>query len=1001
MKAARPLLIGISVIIVVLLIAFAIAMNTSVQTWAARRELARQPNMRGTVGEVSVGFHRTTVKTLKVESRGAVLTVPSLELEMPVLAAGLQRRVDVHQLTAKGWTLDLSKVADLSKLASLGASPSSTREAIAQNGFSLLSSAYAADASSSQAKAASGFAGIFGQLQLPVDLSVDAMELEGEVILPPQIGRVTSRLRVVIHGGGLKAHQEGTFITEVGGATSDGGAVTLHGTISAKMDTPRSFTELTLKMDSSASGTQLPGGVTLHVDATAARTPSGETYTTLLSTREKDLATLKADYTVATSHIAGTWQVNLRDTDIAPFLLGRKTPTFTTKGQGSFDTGTALDEVHATGSFDLAADHLEFLRPELSSVGATSLVADFDMLQHGDSLRVERLNATMAGSAPVATVTGLQSFEFNLKSGELRVADPSKDLVGISLTGLPLAWARAFLGPIQITGGDVRGEFALSAREGGLGLRPVQPLSVQGVSVANAGAPLLNGVDLLLSASGDYTPAGWQADVKELVLSHGGVALLSLAAKAGRLAGANQPLKATGQWTGDLAAWAVQPVAAGKFQLANGAAKGDFKASIDGTKALETTLSLSDLVANSKEKLPAVRFELRADIASDGKTTFNAPVTFTIEKRVSDLLLAGVLTPGAAAFNIDARLTSGKVVMQDVQLLALLVPKAPAAPETPDSPDEKPFWGALTGQVTLAIKQLVYSEAFEVSDVAGTLRLEPTALTLQDVRAAFGPDSDLKLSGGMTFDAKVSSAYSLVADVALNNFDTAPAFKALDPAKLPTLEARVNLNTHVVGTGTNVPDVAEHARGDVQVTAKSGLFRALSADVSDKIQKTQSTVAAIGGILGGLTGKKEYADYANKTQILTDITKALSEIPFDQLNVTATRDPELNMVLKDFTLISPEVRLTGGGTIQHVEGIALLAQPLNLQLNLGARGKLADLMKRAGLLEDKKDNLGYAAFVTPIKIAGTLEKTNTSELKNALLNSALEKGGLLDNLLGK
>jgi hypothetical protein len=160
-------------------------------------------------------------------------------------------------------------------------------------------------------------------------------------------------------------------------------------------------------------------------------------------------------------------------------------------------------------------------------------------------------------------------------------------------------------------------------------------------------------------------------------------------------------------------------------------------------------------------------------------------------------------------------------------------------------------------------------------------------------------------------------------------------------------------------------------------------------------------VAAIGGLIGAVTGKKEYADYANKPQILTDIAKALSEIPFDQLNVTATRDANLNIVLKDFTLISPEVRLTGEGGVRYMEGVSVLAQPLALQLTLGARGRLADLLKRASLLEDKQDNLGYVAFVVPIKIGGTLAKTDTSELGKALINSALERSGLFDSLLGK
>jgi len=37
---------------------------------------------------------------------------------------------------------------------------------------------------------------------------------------------------------------------------------------------------------------------------------------------------------------------------------------------------------------------------------------DFDLTQHGDVTHVERLTVTFAGAEPVATVTSLQSLDF-------------------------------------------------------------------------------------------------------------------------------------------------------------------------------------------------------------------------------------------------------------------------------------------------------------------------------------------------------------------------------------------------------------------------------------------------------------------------------------------------------------------------------------------------------------------------------------------------------------
>ena len=566
---------------------------------------------------------------------------------------------------------------------------------------------------------------------------------------------------------------------------------------------------------------------------------------------------------------------------------------------------------------------------------------------------------------------------------------------------MPLAWARLFLGEFELSGGDVRGEFAASAREGGLGLRAKTPLTIAGLAVGQAGEVWLHELDLALDASADYTPQGWQAQVVRFDVRRKGATLFTLDAKAGQLAGENQPVKLAGRWGADVAGWIAQPVLASQLALARGNAQGDFVASLDGTQAIEARVNVSGLVAATGEALPAFALDLRTDLAPTGVATFSAPLTVTLGARKSDLAIGGTLTPRGEAKTIDARVTGDLVHLQDLQLLALALPAGDAPDAESGAKGEGPFWRDVDGQVSLALKRVIYGDSFEVTNVGGVLRIDAATLKLDGVRAVFGPESDLKLSGGLQFEAATPQPYALAADLVVTNFDTGPAFRAIDPAKLPTVEARVNLATHVTGRGADLMEVAERARGDLQVTGRSGVFRALSADLSDTVQRTQSAVETIGGLIGAVTGKQEYADMANKTQIVSDIAKKLAEIPFDQLNVTASRGDDLNLVLKDFTLISPEVRLTGAGAIRHVEGASLLTQPLAVEFKLGARGQLADLLKRAGMLEARADNLGYEAFFTPIKVGGSLANTDTTELRRVLRNYALEKSGLLDGLLRK
>ncbi len=967
-----------------LLAAVVLVFNASFQTWGARKALAGRPGLTATLGSLSVGLSRVEVSQLRLESNGAVLTLPALVAELPVVSAAVSDKVRVGLLRAHGWTLDLTRSPALA-----AAAPGAT-----------------APAEAAVAAVTPLFQGAFAQLKLPVDATVNGVDLEGVVILPAMPDQAAARIRVTVRGGGLAAGQDGRFNLALSGAAADGGAFTLRGEFVAVMDTPRTFGRLTATVDAAVSGPRFPQGVKLNARLEAARSPGGETYHLVLTGDGKNLADVQAEFAAAGARLTGRWKLDLHASDLAPFALGRELPVFAIAGEGGFETDVSFAEVHAMGRLQASVDRLAVIRPELAAVGAVTLAADFDVLQHGDSLRVERLNATVTGAKPVLSVHALQSFEFNTRTAGLSVADPAQDLLWLSLQGVPLAWTRPFLGDLTVTGDDLRGEFAASARAGGLTLRSKSPLALNRLGVTRAGAPLLREVNIGATVTGDYAPQGWQVSVSDFSARSGGASLLTLDLKAGQLAGKDQPLKASGHWSANLPAILAQPVAAGPLKLVSGTAEGELTASLgDGAKQFQAKLKLSNLVPETRETLPTVTSDLRAEIDRAGKIAFSVPLLFERAGRKSDLLVAGTLTRAAGGIALDARLTSDLLVAEDVQILAAPLAGPPSAAATPGAAaaaqDVAPFWQGISGQVSLALKKVTYTDQFQVSDVGGTIRVGEGALRLEGVHAGFGADSDLKLTAGVTFTPKAAVPYAMTADLAVLNFDTAPAFRALDPAKLPTIEGRVSLTSRISGDGKNLADLADRARGEMELTSKGGLFRALSSDVADKVQKTQTTVAMIGGFLGTVTRNKDFENINNKAQILTDIAKALAEIPFDQLSVTATRDASLNVVLRDFTLISPEVRLGGSGQITHEDGVPLLAQPLNVELKLAARGRLSDLMKRASLLENKQDSLGYTAFLVPLKIGGTLEKTDTTDLRNALLNSALEKSGLLNTLLGK
>jgi hypothetical protein len=446
MKPLRILLLGAAVVGGIAAALAAVALNSRFQTWAARRALASRPVA---IGTVAVGLDRLEVTDLHVARGGAVLDLPELQAELPVLSAALGHRVLVRRLTAAGWTLDLSR-ARLGRLAaglSKGRDGPPARPQLADdwdgaNGrpgrpsppFSLLSSAYADEATASAA-AAEVFGGLFHRLQLPVDLQLDGLAVEGDVVLPPAPGSAAPvRVHVVLSGGGLAAGREGRFVFAIK-AASTGSVVTADGTLAAEMDTPRTFVRLATRIDAAAVSGKFSPGTKLAVELKAERAAGSEDYQLGVAAGNRDLATIRANYTGATHGVAGTWKVDASDDDLSPFVLGRPLPAFAAAGGGRFETDATLGNLSVSGRLGATVDRLGLLRPALAAIGALKLTAEFDLGVRNGELRVERLTATLAGAQPIAEVAALQAFAFNGRTGALEVADPARDLVGIRAPG--------------------------------------------------------------------------------------------------------------------------------------------------------------------------------------------------------------------------------------------------------------------------------------------------------------------------------------------------------------------------------------------------------------------------------------------------------------------------------------------------------------------------------------------------------------------------------------
>jgi len=1021
MRLIRIVLLFGAGLLALLLLGAVLALQSGVQTWAARRYVAAHPSWRTSVGSVSAGLDSVRLRDLRIERHGVVFTLPELEAELPPWALLLGRPVPIRRLVAKGWTLDLTRWSG--RWGRAPAVPAATASA------SLIASARAEPAAAAPlppAESETVFRGLFDRLNLPADLRLENLDGEGDILLAPPVGPATVALRVHVRvsGGGLAPGQTGRFAYDLAQSLPSGTAllnsVTAQGTIEATLGAPGTFTRLNLRIQAAAHGGRLPGEVRLAGDLGAVRGPAGEGYTATLRRDDKELASVSADFVAASPRLAGAWKFNLADSDVSPFALGRLLPVFALVGDGRFDTDETLALAHVSGELNATFDHLGVVWPQLSEVGTASLKADFDLTHRHGLFRVDHLRAVVTGEEPVLTVQALQAFAFNAASGELQVADATRDLLSIDLEGIPVEWIWPFLPNLRLTGDPIRGHLVASARGGGLALHSTVPLGIAGLSAARGGRLLVQDLDVSLGLAADCTPQGWQANVDGHASDVAGgsgrgltpalAPLFSVSAKIGRLVGAAEPIKITGQFSGYLPAWAAQPgfpavpalmlaspqSPGGLARVTGGALTGDFSASVAAESSLEAKVLLTDLALASDlgvERWPRVTAEVRASSDRAGRIAFTAPWTFErADHGKSDLTLEGTLAPTRRGLAFDGRAASNRLVLDDAKILGVLwvLPKIVAA----ESPD---------GRLALALKE-VENGRWTATGVKGQLYAVPGALEIDDVAGAFAGGGDFKINGAFSH-AGPATPYALQAEVVVNHFEAAPVFRAIDPERPPILEGRCSVTARVAGRGASPHEMLSRISGDFALSSQEGVIRALRAEVVDDIKQAPSRLSKAVDSVTSLFGKSEAAQsYIDKQgRVVVKITEAFKEIRYDQLRIRAQRDEGLSLHLAEFSLISPEIRLAGNGQITHQDGVVIGAQPLDLTINVRARGQLAELMNEVGLLNGREDDLGYTGLTSAVVLGGSLDDIDETQWKELLIKAAMRKaaGSLLDKLLGK
>ena len=1002
MKFLRFLFKSLATVAAICAFVAVVALTPPFQTWLARTELDGRPGLGASLGSVWAKFGRVEAEDLRLAIGDAVLTVPSAEARLPIIDTLLHRRIFLGGLVAKGWTLDLSRI------------PGAAREraaAAAEEGAGPAANPPAAAAAPARA-AAVAFAGLLSGWALPADVSLDGVDLDGDVLVAAAEGQAPVRVHVAVRGGGAAAGREGSFSIDAEtvdpetGPLADSGSV--HGRLAVAMDSPRTVGRAGIDARVSVRSGPLREDVAVTAGASADRAAGSEHYALEVARGSRRLAAVQADFAAAARRCSGTWKVDFVDSDLAPFMHGRPLPSLTGAGSGSFDADSGFDELHAVGQVSAAAARLGIFVPPMGDTATANAALKFDLIKSGHALKFRQFLASFHGDRQVLDVRALQPFKFDWASGAVAAAEPGSGLLDVAFEGLPASWLPALPGGVAFSAGEASGGFLVRATGAGFAVSPgAAPIRVLGFSMRSPSGASVSGLDASLTMTAESDDRQLVVNWAPLTIDSAGRRLASLEARGTRHAGENGTVAVSGKWTADFGAIASLPNLAALSWLPGRAAAGEFTGNVGSACDVEGKV---DIAGRDPSRSFSATFN--ADVDASGAGDFLVPVKITTGKSVTDISAEGSWGRQRLDPRVELKLTGADV---DLDLLLLLArplaaaagaqvaARAPAegAVASPWPRDTVPFWGDWAGSVKLSFDKLRTGDQ-DFADVGGTFEIDHRSIELEGGHAELPPKSLASVTGTITFDPSEARPYSLKAALApVANLDSALLLPP-QPGQDPVIEGHFTLAGTVTGTGASLGDLLGRTQEEFQLSSTNGILRLLTTNVADAVPEAAEPVAdsldGVGNFVGSvLLGIKGHSIDPSKNKVsktaeaVLNFTNQVSEIGFDKVTVTAVRGPDRTIRLADLEMIAPDEHLKGTGQITYARGLTVSQEPLTLALRLGVKDVAAKLLSSVGLLSKEKDALGYPLLGQPVRFGGSLVHIDDKEWHDLLAKAAAQK----------
>lgn len=667
---------------------------------------------------------------------------------------------------------------------------------------------------------------------------------------------------------------------------------------------------------------------------------------------------------------------------------------------------TNLNTTPATAfTAQIQAKLLTLLKPFLPiDPGPLTIATKVEGRHEGQSLQVASASTLVNRDNGVllASVDLKQPMKLDLKTTTFAFANPESPAAVVKLGEIPLAWAEPFVAKSKLAGTFAGTALEVSLRSvDDLSVNTTGPVVLQGVSATMDGKALVQALTLTTDFKASKKGDAIGFDVRKLEVKQGDTALAGLTVAGQAKLGAKMTVAAKGSLDADVAALMKQPALAANATLASGLLTATFDATLADAIQATAVITGRKLVAKAENRpLGDLDVKLNATVKTDGSGTITLPVTLAYGDRKSDVSIDGAFgkAAGRETFLFTGKIVSNQIIVDDFQPLAGLAPASEPAKTTAPAPrtpapkapapakpgrDTVPFWSAMNGKVEVDMKRIVYGKDYTITGVRGTAVVTDSKLSLDGLEGKF-KDKPFKIAGGLTFAAQQAKPYSLAGSADVKDFDLGAFLRASNPNEKPAVETVVTLSSKLNGTGANTDELFKDVFGKFEITGTKGIMYLLEKKGG---AGTAVNLLSTGlGILGAARG-------SDTATAVAEIAKLLNAVPFDSIKLHVERGADLKFKLTSLEVLSPDLRITGSGSVAATKTEDIQNAPMNIVLQLGAKAQLGYLLQRVRMLGATKDEKGYQLMSRTFNVGGTPSKPDSSSLWTILGEAAL--GGVL------